>query len=181
MSATEAPITAERLYFEVPSDRRVELVAGELVPMTPVGFEHGRIVVLLSSLILAFVTEKKLGLVGSEIGFILRRNPDTVRAPDIAFVAAERVSAINRERYFEGAPDLAVEVVSPGDKMSDVQQKIREYLSAGARLVWVIDPGSRTVTAYYPAGNARIYAADEPVPGDDVLPGFSFHPSELFS
>lgn len=80
----------------------------------------------------------------------------------------------------EGAPDLAVEVVSPDDRVVDIQQKIREYLHCGTRLVWLVDPRSKTITAYDPSGDAHVYAGDEPVPGGDVLPGFSFRPSELF-
>lgn len=158
----------------------MELVKGELVAMTPVGFEHGRIVLLLGTRIVSFAVQQNLGVAGSEIGFVLARHPDTVRAPDIAFVKAGRIPATGSTGFFEGPPDLAIEVLSPGDKMSEVQQKIREYLAAGACLVWIVDPGARTVSVYHPSGDAHIYSGNEPVPGGDVLPGFSLRPSELF-
>jgi Uma2 family endonuclease len=127
-----------------------------------------------------FVEQHQLGLAGAELGCVLSRSPDVVRAPDVAFVSAARLTTLQEERFFEGAPDLAVEVLSPNDKASEIQEKIREYLAAGARLVWIVDPQSQTVTAYRPSGNARFYSGDQEVSGEDVLPGFSFRPSALF-
>ncbi len=124
--------------------------------------------------------EKKLGLVFTDVGFRLAEDPDTVRGPDIAFVSASRLRSGFPRGFFPGAPDLAVEVVSPGDKAGELQEKIREYLSSGVRLVWLADPRSQTVTAYRPSGEAHVYSGEEPVPGEDVLPGFSFRPAELF-
>ncbi len=179
MGQTKTLITAEQL-MEIASDRRVELVRGELVEMSPVGLTHGALVVRLASWIQLFVAERKLGLVGSELGVILARNPDVVRAPDIAFISAARLPSRGREAFFEGAPDLAVEVLSPGDRAGAVQEKIREYLAAGTRLVLVADPQSQTVTAYRPSGDAHIYTGADEVSGESVLAGFSFRPADLF-
>ncbi len=177
MSAARSLITAEQLP-EIANGRRVELVRGELVEMTPVGGEHGYIVGLLLSLLVPFARDHELGVAGAEWGFVLARGPDIVRAPDVAF--AVRLKHGIPEGFIEGAPDLAIEVVSPGDRVGEVQERIREYLHYGARLVWLIDPRSKTVTAYRPSGDARVYAGDEPVPGGDILPGFSLRPSDLF-
>lgn len=179
MSETKVHITAEQLP-EVARGRRVELVRGEVVEMAAAGGRQARLVIRLGSWMDAFVVRRKLGVLGTEWGFVLFRNPDVVRAPDIAFVVARRLGPKGDEGFFEGAPDLAVEVVSPNDRISEVQQKIREYLAAGTRLVWVIDPQSETVTAYHPSGDAHLYSGHREVPGEDVLPGFSFRPDDLF-
>jgi len=159
----------------------VELVRGELVEMTPVGQEHGYVVLTLGSWMRSHVVDRKLGVVYTDVGFKLFRDPDTVRGPDIAFVSASRVGPGIPKDFFTGAPDLAVEVVSPWDKAGELQEKIREYLAAGARLVWLVDPKSRTVTAYHPSGAAQVYSGEQSVPGEDVLPEFSFRPADLFS
>jgi Uma2 family endonuclease len=127
----------------------------------------------------AFVAERKLGVVGTKWGFILFRDPDVVRAPDIVFVAAGRLGPKGDEGFFEGPPDLAVEVVSPHDRISEIQQKIREYLAAGTRLVWLVDAQSQTVTAYRPSGDAHLYGGNHQVSGEDLLPGFFFCPANL--
>ncbi len=179
MAGTKTLVTAEQLQ-KMGSDSRLELVRGELVEMSPVNWTHARIVGLLLSWLLTFVTKGKLGQVGTEAGFILARNPDLVRAPDISFLSNARLRSVAARGFVEGAPDLAVEVVSPDDKAGELEQKIREYLAAGTRLVWKVDPQSETVTAYHPSGEARVYSGDQAVPGEDVLPGFSFLPAELF-
>ena len=178
MAETQTLITAEQL-LAMGNSRRFELVRGELVEMTPIGLEHFRVTGRLQGWISTFVEANRLGVSGPELGCILSRHPDVVRAPDIAFISAARVTP-GSEKFFEGAPDLAVEILSPDDRAAEIQQKVREYLEAGARLVWIVDSRSKTVTAYLPSGGAHLYAGNEPVPGDPVLPGFSFLPSELF-
>jgi Uma2 family endonuclease len=180
MADTKVLMTAEQL-LELPRERRVELVRGELVDMAPVSIDHGDTVGLLQELIGPYVRSRKLGRVGPEIGFVLARNPDIVRAPDIAFVRAERLTQRKPKGFYEGPPDLAVEVLSPDDTASEVQQKVQDYLLHGTRLVWVVDPHSKTVTAYQPSGEAHVYSGDEAVPGGEVLPGFSLRPADLFN
>lgn len=115
------------------------------------------------------------------MGFRLRRHPDTVRAPDAAFIAQDRLPAGRRHRgYFEGAPDLTVEVVSPEDRPAEVRAKVREWLEAGARLVWVLWPETRTVSVYPAHGDARDLGEADSLDGGDVLPGFSCRVGDLF-
>jgi len=179
MSVTRTLINAEQLP-EIAHGKRCELLRGELVEMPPPQKKHSWIVARLIAWMFPFVREGKLGVVGTELGFILQRNPDTVRAPDVYFVSVSRWGDPDADDYFEGAPDLAVEVLSPSDRASEVQEKIREYLAAGCPLVWVVDPGSETVTAYHPGGDAQIYSGNQEVTGEQVLPGFSFRAAELF-
>ncbi len=172
-------MTAEQLLSHA-GKGRTELVRGELVEMSPVGRKHSRLVVRLLSWMTPFVADRNLGEVGTEGGFILRRNPDTVRAPDVHFVLSSRLAAAAEDGFLEGAPDLAVEVLSPDDRAGDVQEKIREYLGAGAGLVFVVDPATQTVSVHHPSGDAHTYSGQDQVSSEDVLPGFSFRPADLF-
>lgn len=179
MAETRTLVTAEQL-LEMGDTHRLELVRGELVEMAPVGLEHVRLVGRLVGRIVSFVDDRRLGIAGPELGCVLSRNPDVVRAPDVAFISAGRLPSHPSTGYFQGAPDLAVEVLSPGDRAVEVQQELSEYLAAGARLVWIVDPQSKTVTAYQPSGDAHVYSGKKAVPGEPVLPGFSFLPADLF-
>src|SRR5262245_13610526 len=143
-------LTVEALY-ELPDDGyRYELQAGLLLSEPRPGFLHGRLVTNLSAMIHEHVREHRLGVVVTgDPGFVLARDPDTLRGPDVAFVAQPRADAERQNvRAFEGAPDLAVEVLSPSDAPAEVRTKVAEYLAAGTRLVWVVDPEPRTVTVY---------------------------------
>jgi Uma2 family endonuclease len=160
---------------------RCELVRGELHMMIPPGFEHGRITMKLSWPIANHVEEHGLGtVVAAETGFLLSRNPDTVRAPDIAFVRAARGPGPERG-YFPGAPDLAVEVLSPDDRPGYVRDKVAEWLEAGALAVWVVDPRERTVTVHAPPTDPRVLHAADTLDGGDVLPGFALAVRDIFS
>lgn len=178
MGQTKTLMTAEE-FLEKYAGRRIELVQGELVEISPVDLEHSEIVIVLGSWLITFVKERKLGHVGTECGFILARNPDVIRAPDLHFIASARLGS-EPSGFFAGAPDLAVEVASRYDKVAELQKKIHEYLTAGTRLVWLVDPRSKTVTAYHPPGEARVFVGDQEVTGEDLIPGFSFRPSALF-
>lgn len=184
MSAEPRPraMTAEQLA-ELPDDaHRVDLVEGELRRMTPAGFEHGRLAMLLGYIVMDFVRRHHLGVVvAAETGFVLQRAPDTVLAPDVAFIAADRAPGHGEQRGFaELTPDLVVEVVSPSDRASEVVEKALLWLDAGARLVWIVDASEALVTAYEPNGVAHLLRGDDVLHGGDVLPGFSLRLSELF-
>lgn len=179
---TKTLLTLAEFSRLVADGSRYELSKGELVAMTPVGFNHGAIVIRFGSLLDRFVREQQLGVVGTEIGFRLTRNPDTLRAPDIAFVAKEReprgAAAL---KFAEIAPDLAVEVLSPEDSASEVLKKIDEYLAAGVRLVWIADPATQTVTVYRSLDDVRVLTAGQDLDGADVLPGFRLRIKEVFA
>ncbi len=127
-------LTAEELARLPDDDRRRELVRGEVIEMAPVGRGHGAFVLLLGGRLFAWAKEGRHGEAETEVGFILSHNPDTVRAPDISFVQAERLAGAPASGYLPLAPDLAVEVVSPDDSHAAIHAKIGEYLSAGTRL-----------------------------------------------
>jgi Uma2 family endonuclease len=175
-------MTAEEL-FSLPDDGwRYELVRGELNRMPPAGIQHGYIASRLNQRLLAYVEAHNLGLVcTAEAGFRLARNPDTVRAPDVAFIARERIPAEGVPTgYWPGAPDLAVEIVSPSDRFDDVVEKVVEYLAAGTRLVWVIPPRTHTVMVYRATGEVQLLRGHEELQGEEVLPGFTCPVSALF-
>jgi Uma2 family endonuclease len=178
--AAPAPLRAEDLYDLPDGGRRYELVRGELREVPPASFRHGRVCMRVGKRIDDFVEERRLGVVVvNDTGFILERDPDTVRGPDVAFVAAQRVP-IDETGFAELAPDLVVEVVSPNDRASEVSEKARQYLDAGVRLVWVVDPRSRTATVHRPDGGT-VLIGDAALDGEDVLPGFRLPLPDLFA
>jgi Uma2 family endonuclease len=182
MTTTLQRSTASEL-FEMPDDGfRYELVKGELRRMSPSGSEHGAIIINISVLLAQYVRSKKLGVCfGAETGFKIASDPDTVRAPDVAFIRRERIpeSGIPK-KFWPGAPDLAVEVLSPGDTRTEVNEKVADWLEAGVRTVWVINPKQQSVSIYRPMTDVtRLSEADE-LDGGDVVPGFRCKVSEIF-
>jgi Uma2 family endonuclease len=181
MPETRRPMTAEEL-FELPDDGlRHELVEGELRSLPPAGFEHGDVTLELAFHVKAFVREHRLGAVlAAETGFVIGRAPDTVRAPDVAFVSSDRLPPGRERRFAELAPDLVAEVTSPSDRVAEVNEKVGQWLDAGVRLVWVVDPQTRIVVVHHPDGLARVLRGDDVLDGGDVLPGFALPLRELF-
>ena len=150
--------------------------------MTPAGFDHGWIGQRLGTRLSVFVEGNRLGVVtGSDTGFVLARNPDTVRAPDVAFISRARVPESPTPGFFEGPPDLAVEVISPSDRASDLLAKVQEWLAWGCLAVWVADPQKKTVSVYQSRGAVTLLKPGDRLDGGDVLPGFSLAVDELFS
>lgn len=182
MNPTATLMTADDL-FKLPSDgMRHELVKGELRTMPPAGFEHGAIISSLHGRLFAHVSTKSLGLVlAAETGFVIERDPDTVRAPDIAFVSKERIEQVGVPKaYFPGAPDLAVEVVSPGDTMNEVDEKVELWLARGTTMVWVVNPKRKTVSVYHAREHPAILTVDDYLEGLDVVRGFRMQVREIF-
>lgn len=172
-------LTAEE-FWELPSPRWSELIDGVVVEMSPPGAEHGRKQVNVVRVLLR-AEDRGVGYVLGEIGFVLRRNPDVVRAPDVAFVRKERVPPTGIPKAFwEGAPDLAVEVISPYDRPGEIQTKVREWIEAGARQVWLLYADSRTVHVVRSLQDRVTLSADDLLEGGDAVPGFSFLVAELF-
>jgi Uma2 family endonuclease len=174
--------TADQL-LQMPKDGfRYELVSGELTKMAPAGLEHGIVGGSLHARLGHYVLENRLGVVpSSDTGFRLSSDPDTVLAPDVAFISAQRYRAVeDKEGFFEGAPDLAVEVVSPSDTPSEVAEKVNEWLAAGTRIVWVLKPARRTATVYRSATDIKTLTERDELDGEDVVPGFRCRVGDLF-
>jgi Uma2 family endonuclease len=177
------PVTADEL-LRMPDDGfRYELVKGELRKMPPAGHHHGEIVALIAYLLMHHVKTHSLGKVyAAETGFKLAENPDTVRAPDVAFIGRERLGrAGSATGYWPGAPDLAVEVVSPNDAHTEVMEKALQWLEAGARMVLVVEPAARTVTVYRSLDKIRILTEGDTLEASDVVPGWKLRVAELFA
>lgn len=176
-------MTAEQL-LQLPSGRwRYELIEGALRQMTPAGRAHGKIAARIGASLGAFVDRHDLGeAYAAETGFVLRRSPDTVRAPAASFVSAGRLgtAGVSIDAYLDGAPDLAVEVLSPSDKRHDVRQKVADWLSARCRAVAVLDPRRKTAVLYRPNGQVQALAADSELAVPEVVPGWSVRIPDLF-
>ena len=180
MPDTAPLLTAEQLERFPRDDRRYELVRGRIVPMTPVYFEHGRVVTNVLLRLTLHLRERRLGVAVTEAGFILATNPDTVRAPDIAFVRQDRVPSRDQRGFFKGPPDAAMEVLSPDDRPAEIRDKIAGYLGSGVPLVVIIDPAKRTATSYRTDGTVTAAAGDEPLDVTDVIADFRCTLREFF-
>ena len=178
----EKLITADELLW-MPEDEfwRTELVKGRVVREPPAYYHHGKVATRVVIRLGGYVEAHHLGeVVTADAGFILFHKPDTVRAPDVAFVARERLALKIPEKFFPAHPDLAVEIASPSNTVREMVGKMLDYLEAGTRLAWMIDPHSRTVTVYRSLDDIRIVREDGVLDGADVVPGFGLRVSELF-
>ena len=171
----DARLLTEQDLTRLPDDGfRHELQAGLLLAEPRPFLLHAQLQARMIVLLDGFVRTRGLGQVLGDGGFLLASNPDTVRGPDVAFVTRERWSAVtDRGRFFRGAPDLAVEIVSPSNRPGEIHAKVADYLAAGARLVWIVDPKRRTVTVHETLLAPRRLGARDVLNGGDVLPGFS--------
>lgn len=167
-------ITAAELLHASMPDKRTELVRGTLVVREPAGYLHGEIVARLTYTLSHHVIAHDLGRVLSgDPGFHLARDPDTVRGPDVAFVRRDRLPPSPPAAFAEFAPDLVIEVRSPGDRPGEVLGKVADWLTAGTSLVWVIDPARHFARVYRADGTETLVAHDGMLLGEDVVPGFS--------
>ena len=183
MSQQRTLLTAEeffRLYSH--KDEHYELVRGEVIELAPPGWVHGGVAVNISSPLHRYVREHDLGRVVVESGYWIERQPDTVRGPDVSFVRRERLPAEGAPRaFFEGAPDLAVEIVSPSDNATGLEAKVHQYLQNGVQRVWVVYPDSRRVTVHRPGGSAQCYEEEATLEEPELLPGFALPLAEVFN
>ena len=182
MSATTQLMTADDLLKLPRGDFRYELIEGELKQISPAGYDHGKIAARLTGALIQYVDEQRLGDVcAAETGFKLKSNPDTVRAPDVAFIRQARVGEVGGVKgYGAGVPDLVVEVNSPNEKVIEVEEKVQKWLEAGASLVWVISPKLRTATVYRSLTDIRTLTENDSLDGEGVVPGFSYPVAALF-
>ena len=178
--ATTRTLTAEDLWM-MAEDSRGELVDGEMLAVNPVTHRHGVVVMRLGSRLTAWAEEHRFGDTGTEVGFILRRDPDTVLAPDVSLVAASDASDVPACGFAEAVPLLAAEVLSPDDSPRETERKVGIYLGAGVALVWVVDPGRRTVAVHQPGREPEVLRGDDVLDGGEVLPGFAVALAYLFA
>lgn len=183
MSAIATPLITAEEFGRMPDPldgSKEELVKGVIVKMPPPKARHGRVQLKIGRLLGNLADERRLGWVVTESGTILDRDPDTVRGPDVAFYSIARQPEFPTD-YFEIPPDLVVEVLSPDDRRGAVRAKVREYVAAGVRLVWVVDPETQTVLEYRGSLRGTEYDEADTVTGADVLPEFTCRVADFFT
>jgi len=183
MKTPETKVWTDIEFMALPDDgNRYELVKGELVNLGNSGAFHGYIAIILSAALFALVTSRKLGiLLDSSTAFTMKNG--NKRSPDIAFFAKERLQGLEElpTGFLEGGPDLVVEILSPGNTVAEIEDKIAEYFANGTRLLWVISPGQHYVLVYRSGYEPqRLLTSADFLEGEDVVPGFTFPVADLF-
>ena len=179
---TRTLVTADELLRMPDDGRRYELIEGELIELAPAGGIHGNIGMKIAGLLFQHVHNNDLGeLFAAETGVFLQHDPDTVRAPDVAFIAKDRIPPDGIPvGYLDTIPDLVVEVVSPSDRAGQVQDKIEQWIEHGVKLVWLVHPEQRSITVYSSVREVQVLHEGDTLTGDPVLPDFSCSVSEIF-
>lgn len=183
MTTKTRPVTAEEL-FNMPDDGcRYELVRGELRKMAPAGQYHGEYAINITAPLATYVRANGLGKVyAAETGFKIGSDPDHVLAPDASFVSRERLEAIGEgPGYWPAAPDLAIEVISPSDRYTEIAEKVRDWLDAGTRMVIVVNPRGRDATVHIPNREPVTLTEDDTLDGGEVVPGWNMPVKDIFS
>jgi Uma2 family endonuclease len=182
--STKVQLTTAEDLLRMPEDGFCyELIRGELRKMSPAGNQHGKLAMRLGSSLFQHVEVNKLGNVyAAETGFRLSSNPDTVRAPDVAFVSLKRIEQVGEpEGYWPGAPDLAIEVISPGDTYTEVEEKVFDWLNSGTRIVMVVSPRQRAITVYHSLTDIFVLTENDTLDGGDVVSGWKIPVKNLFA
>ena len=149
--------------------------------MSATGYEHGVIVGNMNTCLETFVKQRSMGVVvAAGTGFVIGSDTDTVRSPDVGFIRTERVPKVRTRGFFQGPPDLAVEVISPDDRAGDVLAKVQGWLSAGCFAVWVVDPTSQTISVYHHSRETTMLSIDDELTDEEVLSGFTLPVAEVF-
>jgi Uma2 family endonuclease len=176
-----SPISGEEL-FAMRGLGRAELVKGEIIHMSPTGHPHAFVEFRVGKVLSNFVDKHKLGQVlGGEMGVYTSRDPDTVRGVDVAFISNERLAQVQSSGYLDVAPELIVEIVSPGDTWTEITQKLEEYFAIGVKLIWVADPSRQRVHVYRSLTEVEILTSVDELTGSEVLPGFQIPVADLFA
>ena len=176
------PLVVEDLYEIRDDGFHYELVHGLMVSEPLPGGRHGMVAALVAEELSRFARRHRLGVaLTCDTGFILHRSPDTVRGPDVAFIKRERYEALeDPSKAIPGPPDLAVEVLSPHNRPSDIHGKVADYLAAGTPVVWIVDPASEQVSVYRTLLHPSLLGADDELTAEEVLPGFRLRVGALF-
>ena len=180
---TTTPTTTADQLLHMPDDGfRYELVKGKLIKMAPAGNQHGTVAMRIGWRLAQYVETHRLGTVfAAETGFQIASNPDTVRAPDAAFVNQMRIEQAGEvQGYWPGPPDLAVEVISPSDTYTEVENKVLNWLDAGTLMVVVINPRQQAVTVYHSLEEVVVLTQEDVLDGGEVVPGWTVPIRELF-
>ena len=173
-------ITGEQLA-QMPNTEMCELVEGRIVNGMPTGKKHGGIEALIAFFLISFTRQSRLGeVLTGEVGVYTKRNPDTVRGVDVAFISTERASENSTDGFLRIAPELVVEILSPTNTRSEMKQKVAEYFGADVLLVWIVDPQKEQIRVYSSAENFDVLTSDDTLTGGTVLPGFEVQLSEIF-
>lgn len=179
--ATATDLITVEQFEQMSSDLRTELIDGEIVEMSPNGTTHGIIERKIGQALGVFSDESKSGMVMTgDNGYILETNPDVVRCPDVSFVRNARIPKPLPTGFFPGPPDIAVEVLSPSDKASDIAEKIEQWLRAGTIAVWIADPKSKITTIHTLEENKVVGRQVDSFTNEDLLPGFDLSAEKLF-
>lgn len=177
---TTAPMTLEE-FERLPDDgNKHELSEGELIVMPPVKSLHTRVALIVQEILLSYLKQQPFGCAFPEAGYVLSRDPLTIRQPDISILSNDRILATDEDGYFEGSPELVVEVVSPSDTADDLETKVEQYLRFGSKQVWVVFPKRKRIHVYRPGVPRATLERHETLTGGDLLPGFSVKVSDLF-
>src|SRR5881397_1893555 len=172
--STSSLLTAEEVERISIPGKVTELVRGRLIVREPPGTHHGALAANLAYYLSDFVRRHGSGAIfAQDTEFKIASDPDSVRAPDVAFVARERTGLIRSRGYAELAPDLLAEILSPDDRPAEVLAKVADWLAAGTKLVWVIDPERSEVRVYRQDGSLSVLREGDSLDGEDVLPGFT--------
>jgi Uma2 family endonuclease len=177
----DAPLLTGEDLFAMRDLGWAELVEGKLIRMSPTGYSYSRIETNFAAILRDFVRQRELGQVfAGEVGIYTRRNPDTVRGVDVAYVSNERVAQIKSQSYLDIAPELIVEVLSPDDRWDDVMDKLDEYFAIGVQLVWIADPKRQRVFVYHSPTDVERFTLNDHLTGGTVLPGLQVAVAEVF-
>ena len=182
MTIASERIWTDEEFMALPEDGRYELVNGELVNMGNSGMEHGEIGSFLGGSLSLYVRSNKLGVVcDSSTAFAMKTG--NKRSPDVSFIAKERLQGVKRlpRGYFQGSPDLAVEILSPSNTVEEIHDKIVEYFENGTRLLWVIHPDEKYVLVYHAPSPDVFLKVGDHLDGEEIVPGFSLPVAELFA
>ena len=182
MSTQKTLLTADEFYdFCCSNDGRYELIRGEVIELPPANDQHGEISVNIGTAFNIYSRRRGVGRTRVETGYQLEQNPDTVRGPDVSLVLLPRGTGVTLTgRFVPGAPDIAVEVVSPSNSPAEIDRKVREYLEAGSQRVWLVYAVPPRVVIHCSNGDVQTFTEDEVITDEELLPGFSLPLSEIF-